>query len=1053
MSKTIIQNEDFFVIRTPRIPVSQLLSLHNDRESTRALILNWLKQEEVIEALYLATPSLLERIGYWKNKPDSPKSRKVEQTLLKYMIRMSSRPTPFGLFSGIHLGQVSSRTNLLSHTLEHDGRKTRLDMFYLFAIKEQLLKSNVRHDRLSYFPNPSHYFVAEQCRYIEVYQSKETRQYRLSAIEADEYFVFLLNEAKGGTSFNKLVNSFLINYTEANKVDVEAYVQALIDESVLLADIPIPFTGKLSNSALLNSLSNIGAINVVDHLSNVLHQLNKLDEVKLGKVEDYKNILQRLNQVPVKADEGKLFQADVYRSFETCQLNQEQVTTLINQLTLLKGLSHQSVDVFNDFITKFDERFEGQLVPLAQLLDDETGIGFSNETGYEAPLLAGLNIAKNKAKAVSSPLETTLDSLVTRAITAPENKNDTVIALKSKELKKHLSRTSCDDALPASFAVMISLYEDGCENLIIKLKGCYGPSAANLLGRFCHLNVDLEKKVKDHLEKEQKHSPEVVFAEIAHMPEGRGGNVIARPHLRRYEIVFMADSSLEERFQIPIHDLYVWVENHQVKLWSKRLKKQVVPRLSSAHNYSSRSLSIYKFLSMIQKQSGWTPSFNLPSSYAQASFVPRIMLDNMVLSEKTWRIPRKELESVMDKTEINYNKLTQLQKTYQLDDNVSYAVNDNVLQLNLKNPLMFEILLAESKSIIIVELKEVLIAQYQTPVKSNNGEYYNNELIIPLFNPGAKVHYTMKENPQSNIEGKAIKRRFSPGSEWLSLKIYSGNSSVESILTEKLLPLINASVSDYHKWFFIRYGDPSWHLRLRFNGLPNELCGNLLPKINQILSPMVDSGQIHKIELSTYEREVERYGGPKSMGLVESLFMVDSQLIVKSILLTQDYGEEIRWRITLLVSDKLLDLFEYNIDDKLRLISNLRAGFGQEFNESSTLRKQLGNKYREIEVLLKEDFDKFTDQLGNELSSSQIAIFSLVNQWQQHATDFVDKLNKIYSSEADLHCSQDSLLSSLLHMHNNRMFKAYGREQEFVMHDILRRYYFSNGKTTGSKKC
>ena len=39
-----------------------------------------------------------------------------------------------------------------------------------------------------------------------------------------------------------------------------------------------------------------------------------------------------------------------------------------------------------------------------------------------------------------------------------------------------------------------------------------------------------------------------------------------------------------------------------------------------------------------------------------------------------------------------------------------------------------------------------------------------------------------------------------------------------------------------------------------------------------------------------------------------------------------------------------------------------------------------------------------------------------------------------------------TLLGSLLHMHNNRMFKAYGREQEFVMHDFLRRVYFSKGK-------
>lgn len=1044
--KTTIKNEGFFVIRTPRMPVNKILSLGKDKDKTRELILNWLGQKEVVEALYLATPSLLERIDYWKNKPDSKQGRKVEQALLKYMIRMSSRPTPFGLFSGIHLGKVTSKTQLLSHSLEHDSRKTRLDMFYLSAIKEQLLKSNAHSDKLNYFPNPSHYFVAEQCRYIEAYQSKETRQYRLSAIDADEYFLFLFEQAKGGSNFNQLVKSFLAKYEEAEQEDVTAYVQQLIDESILLADIPLPLTGKSSDSALVDSLNNIGETTLADHLDTTLHQLNNIDTRKVGKVEDYKNICLHLNKLPIKADEGKLFQADIYRSFEQCNLDLEIVAKLIKQLTLLKGLSHSSNDFFNDFITKFDARFEGQLVPLEQLLDDETGISFSNETGYEAPLLAGLSLAKNSTQAMRTPAASVIDSLVTQAITAPENSNKSVVILKSKELKQHISSQSLDDSLPASFAAMISLYQDEYSNPIVKFNGCYGPSAANLLGRFCHLNNELEEKVKLHLEKEQQHSPEVIFAEIVHMPEGRPGNVIARPHLRCYEIVFMADSTLDEDFQIPVKDLYVWVENSQVKLWSKRLKKQVIPRLSSAHNYSSRSLSIYKFLSMIQKQSGQAPSFALPSSYNQASFVPRIMLDNLILSEKTWRIPRKELETVIKNSEINYDKLAILQGKYNLDDNVSYAVNDNVLQLNLKNPLMFEILLTETRRVAVIELKEVLVAQYQTPVKSVDGEYYNNELIIPLFNSGAKTHHTIKENPQTNIEAKPIKRRFSPGSEWLSLKIYSGNSTVESILAEKLLPLINSSTSNYKKWFFIRYGDPSWHLRLRFNGQPSELYGQLLPKLNQLLEPMVESGEIHKIELSTYEREVERYGGPESMQLVESIFMVDSRLIAKSMQLIQEHGEDLRWRITLLVTDKILDLFKYTDSEKLALISHLRTGFGLEFNESSMLRKQLGNRYREMEVIIKDDIKKITKQSSAELTSSQKVIFPLINEWQQEVSCFVDSLNAMYSSEVGLNCSKDSLLSSLLHMHNNRMFKAYGREQEFVMHDFLRRVYFSNGK-------
>ena len=47
--------------------------------------------------------------------------------------------------------------------------------------------------------------------------------------------------------------------------------------------------------------------------------------------------------------------------------------------------------------------------------------------------------------------------------------------------------------------------------------------------------------------------------------------------------------------------------------------------------------------------------------------------------------------------------------------------------------------------------------------------------------------------------------QFSAGSEWLSLKIYSGNSLVEQLLSEKLLPLIESNKNLFNKWFFIRY--------------------------------------------------------------------------------------------------------------------------------------------------------------------------------------------------------------------------------------------------------
>ncbi|MGA4604657.1 lantibiotic dehydratase [Pseudoalteromonas maricaloris] len=1033
----------FFVMRTPKLPIETLFN----QQDSNAMVSAWLATPGVIEALYVASPSLLERLEQWREKPDSKQGKKVALALLRYLIRMSSRPTPFGLFSGIHTGKVGSETRLVSDSAENDSRKTRLDMFLLSAIRSYLAETEAKSDKLTYVPNPSHYFIADQCRYIETYLSEDTMQYRLSAVDSDEYFITMLTLAKQGLSFSQLIEQFCQCYNDAELEEVSAYLEELISEGVLIPDIPLPLTGESPDVALLKALKKFAPVEITAKFEQAISDLANMDKAGKSTPEQYQNIFKNLSELPIKVQENKLFQSDTYRAFLHCEISHQEVARVTKQVQLLASLSRRNKDnPLDNFVNKFNARFEGQFVPLDMILDDESGISVSTETGYDTPLIGGLQLGRARGGQSNNSGYTELDSLIEQAVTLPSNLGKSCVVLKSNELKQKI-KDKTELNLPRSMAVMLSLFEDEKSNPVMKFNGCYGPSAANLLGRFCHLDEALKDSVVAHLEEEQHHSNDVVFAEIVHMPEGRPGNVIARPHLRQYEIVFMADSALDPEYQIPLSDLYVWVENRQVKLWSKRLDKRIIPRLSSAHNFSARSLSAYKFLCMLQHQESETPKFSLPSSLSRATYVPRIMLDNLILNEKTWRIERKELEGLLVNQRVQANKLEQLKEKYLLDEWVCFAAGDNILTLNLSQSAMLEILLVETKGRKTVELNEVLNSQFSSRVTDAQGRHYANEIIVPLLNENATPHSHFAEKPLENITATPISRRFSAGSEWLSLKIYSGNTIVEQLLYEQLLPLIEENSALFDKWFFIRYGDPDWHLRLRFQGKPAELCGELLPKLNQLLSPMIESSQLHKVELMTYEREVERYGGPQSMTLIESLFMFDSELIAKSCQLVEEFGEDIRWRIALACTNRLLTLFDYDAEQKLSLISSLRAGFGKEFNESSALRKQLGNRYRDHQTQLDDDFTKLNIASLAQCDETQQAMLALLEAWQKQAEPVVKEILTLEKS-GSLNLSIQSLLGSLLHMHNNRMFKAYGREQEFVIHDMLRRKYFSESKVS-----
>src|SRR5262249_20995910 len=153
--------------------------------------------------------------------------------------------------------------------------------------------------------------------------------------------------------------------------------------------------------------------------------------------------------------------------------------------------------------------------------------------------------------------------------------------------------------------------------------GAFGPSGGRLLGRFCHADPRLQPFVEQHVRDEEALQPDAVFAEVVHLPEGRLGNILARPVLRAYEIPYLGSAGVPRGRHIPRTDLRVSVAGEQILLRSARLGRRVIPRLTSAHNYHQSS-GIYGFLCALQAHGtagdlgwDWRPLRDAP-------FLPRV---------------------------------------------------------------------------------------------------------------------------------------------------------------------------------------------------------------------------------------------------------------------------------------------------------------------------------------------------------------------------------------------------------------------------------------------
>src|SRR5262249_11307546 len=134
------------------------------------------------------------------------------------------------------------------------------------------------------------------------------------------------------------------------------------------------------------------------------------------------------------------------------------------------------------------------------------------------------------------------------------------------------------------------------------------------------------------------------FAEVVHLPEDcRTGNVLLRPALRDYEILYRGEGSVAAERQIPVTDLLVSVLGDQIVLRSQRLGRRVSPRLTSAHNFVGRGQGIYRFLCMLQGQAtsraGWDWG-----ALRDAPFLPRVVSGQLVLSCARWLAGKDELK-------------------------------------------------------------------------------------------------------------------------------------------------------------------------------------------------------------------------------------------------------------------------------------------------------------------------------------------------------------------------------------------------------------------------
>jgi thiopeptide-type bacteriocin biosynthesis protein len=1159
-----LSHHSIFLSRHPLLPI-EVFRQWADAADKKQFVRDAVQNPAMRDALYLASPSLYERCQSWfgaaanadtdtdtdtaatgmnQAKQAAQKAAieaeetKLYNALCKYLARAAFRCTPFGMFASVTLGHIDGKTDFTQIDTTPLLPRLRFDFAVQAKIIKWLLSDLDLRQKLNYQTNNSLSSHGKKIYFVEGIDSASRKQYQFNQVEREPYLDSLLNLASRQTPF-EVLRTHLIEQTGADQDDANAYLHELIDSEILLPDLGIRITGPDSFTALAEKLDRIGERARIAPLEQLLAKSNAHNMDACHDQSNRAALLEEVYQAildlkHVEIERKNLFQADSKRAANVT-ISPALCERIATAAQWLAQLSMRRMSFMDDFKRRFQERFEDKEVALDLLFNEEIGIPWPKASKPISDLLHGIDFpATHNSK---NEIEwDAFDAMLFGKFEQALSRGEREIDIKAQDIKPvaaakqnvpplcggiHVQATlfARETANPAnppepSEATGATDSADGADaadaadaGIGVYIQSMGGRTGVEILGRFCDLDPDLTTHVKRIIATQDQDDEQRIHAEVVHLPQDRMVNIMARPVLSGYEIAWLGQGGIAPERQIPITDLVVRLEQDRFVLRSKRLQRQVIPRLTSAHNIFSNNLNLYQFLGCLSHQDQPRLNFAWSGVFHNARFLPRISIDGVIVEPMTWRLDKPALESLRSAQAGGMAALQDWRKQQQMPRFVSHDMADNVLPVDLDNELMVQMLLDEVGTQQRVELREALALNADF-ARSALGRH-NMEVVIPFQvkrkeaatkagqkaaaalakdasdNPAPapqntpwnvaqsaaqsatrNTAQTAPQSPPAAIAGEPW--LYIPGSRWLYFKIYCGHSQADELINHYLAPLMRRHLADGHieQWFFIRYSDPEHHVRLRAWASTAQAGMALQVALSEVCKSALHDGFGWKVASDCYEREVARYGGLQALDACENLFHLDSELVVDFI---NTAPEQIpvarRWLFAVFCVGNLLDCFQLTLEQQIRIVGRMAASFRQEFNFGARQKVQLGAKYRSYRLQL----DKLVFGRGEDEASraERDAWLALIGKYQQRMRQAADKVRALADgnqapdqaqdqaqsqTQSQTSAALEGIITSLIHMHCNRLFIANQRAHEVVFYDFLDRIYESRAASARNAK-
>uniref|UniRef100_A0AAU2JWI8 Lantibiotic dehydratase n=1 Tax=Streptomyces sp. NBC_00049 TaxID=2903617 RepID=A0AAU2JWI8_9ACTN len=898
----------FFLVRSPALPLDPYVeALDGTGRAARDRLWTLGEQPLVRQAVRVASHSLAAELEKNASRADGRAGDRVHSSLLRYLSRMSSRPTPYGLFAQVEAGEFGEATTLARTAARPAATRVRADTGWLMELIGEMEADRELRGELTVGVNPLLQRTGDRIA-LAVARASGTADQQSSSVRATRPVDAVLARAAARPRWAELVAAVAGDFPAAPPAKITALLDQLWDLGMLTSDLRPALTHPCPEQSVLDRIAGLPAAGRYRRALRRTRQLAA--SADHAPPEEGDRLLAELyehQRVVAPGYTASPFHADARLGLSAAGLHSRVAEAAAEAADVLQRLGQDPNRLHHLAVyhAEFIERYGvGAEVPVLELLNPETGLD-APETYLYPPRDLPLNPVPRENRRSQ---EEALAALAAEALHRGKREVEITDAF-LEAWRPRDEGGSGPDARPA-LDVMGQVVADSRDQLDSgEWKFVLGIGSVRDGGRFGGRFFDLlgenfQKLLKEYAAAEEELCAGIVFAELNYAQlDVRRGNVAIHPPVRGYEICVDAGPSGGGVERIDLSDVLVGATENHFYLRSAGLGRQLHVTQSHLVNWGSAP-NVCRFL-LEASQDGWAPLAEFSwGAMGSAPFLPRVTRGRLVLKPARWLFgsdvpgfPDGCADAAAVDGEAFFAAFREWRQTWQVPRWVHLSLFDHRILLDLDNPLCVDELRralpapgAPGGSGALVLEEAVADPMRPSWLRDADGRSYANEIVVPLLARKTAVAKPVPAVPPAAIAAAreqaadpARAKRQTVGGDWAHVKLYAAVARHDDILAGSLPQLVRELRADglIDRWFFIRYGDPHPHLRVRVRRASGVDPSAPLVRLVGWAKGLVDTGPADDLAVVSYDRETERYGGSFAIDAAEAVFEASSDMATR----------------------------------------------------------------------------------------------------------------------------------------------------------------------------